>query len=119
MGGEGDLQVSSDAEFRTHEEADAFQRYIDSADEDEVRNIGDEALVRNGWLAARDYFDRPVEGGFAQNKPRDAMISASDFGLRREALDLAIRSGSTFKDNNEQTVARAEAFLLFLQGGAK
>lgn len=98
------------AEFQTHEEADAFQAYIDSTDEDEVRNDRDEALVRNGWLAARDYFDRPVKGE-DKTEVSDAMISASDLGLRREALAFAVQSVG-----GHETLDRAKAYLSFLQG---
>lgn len=94
-------------DFQTHEEEDAFNSYLSSTDEDEIRNDRDEAILRNGWFAARDYFSKPTSG----------KTETSDAHLREIALAFATQHSDGL--GAASVVLKAEAFLSFLQTGKK
>lgn len=91
-------------DFQTHEEEDAFNSYLSSTDEDEIRNDRDEAILRNGWFAARDYFSKPTSGE----------TETSDAHLREIALAFATQHSMGVQHTS--IVAAAEAYLSFLTG---
>lgn len=67
--------------------------------------------MKEGWLAARDYFEQsgPETG--------DKAISYNDPSLRQQALSYA--SQNVNGENAASTVARAKAYLKFLQNGGE